>query len=152
MTPEPVTPVGAIPGGLRPTPLPTPTGGTEPQPEGPTDPGSDTGADIPNNTAPVAYVRVRFYFSECGGVTVEYPGYAPVGCRIHLDSTAKDASDKPTQAKGSPQWSFAGDVGNVSVNSYSSYTPAILGLAPASVTAWCTIDGVESHPLSLVFK
>jgi hypothetical protein len=150
MTPVPVAPIGVVPGGLRPTPVPTPSGGSDP--EGPSDPTSDNGADIPNNSAPVADVGAHVFFAECGGTVVDFPGYAPVGCRIHLDATAKDAARKPTRAKGDPVWSFEGDVGKVGVNSYTGYTPAVMGFAPASVTAWCTIDGVTSNPVSLVFK
>jgi hypothetical protein len=149
MTPAPVAPIGAAPGPARPTPVPVP-GSSEPA--GPSDPSNGGGADIPNNTAPVVEVGAHFFFAECNGSVIGYDDYAPVGCRIHLDATAKDASRKPTQAKGPPQWSFAGDVGNVSVNTYTSYTPALMGLAPARLTAWCTIDGVESNRFPLAFK
>jgi hypothetical protein len=108
------------------------------------------GDDIPDNTQPVARVEARIYFIECGGVAV--PGVeAPVGCRIHLDVTPKDSAGKPTRAKAGPQWSFT-NAGIVSVSSEVDYTPTLTALAPGTVVAACTIDGIASPSFPIVLK
>jgi hypothetical protein len=140
----PLTPVAPIPAAPRPSPTPTPD-----LPEDPPS-GGTPGDDIPDNTNPVARVEARIYFIECGGVAV--PGVeAPVGCRIHLDVTAKDQQGKPTRAKGGPQWTFS-NPGIISVSSEADYTPTLTALAPGAVTAACTIDGVTSPPFTILLK
>lgn len=144
----PVTPVAPIPAGPRPSPTPTPDLPEDP-PSGGGTPGTP-GDNIPDNTEPVARVEAKIFFVECGGVAV--PGVeAPVGCRIHLDVTPKDAAGKHTRAKGGPVWSFT-DSGIFSVSSAVDYTPTLTALAPGTSIASCTIDGITSPPFPIVVK
>ena len=69
--------------------------------------GDGDGPDIPDNTDPVARLKAKVYFVECDGGPVPGTGEAPVGCRVHLDVTPKDSSGRPTQAKGTPQWTYS---------------------------------------------
>ena len=58
----------------------------------------------------MAKVPTKVFFVECGGGAVpgsENATAADVGCRVHLDTTPKDAGGKPTQPKSGPQWSYS---------------------------------------------
>jgi len=139
-------------------PAPAPTANpSNPNPSNPnpTPPPSDGGGippDIPDNTAPVAKLGAKVYFVECDGVPVpgsEGSTEAQVGCRVHLDVTPKDANNKPTQAKHTPEWSFS----NMSIISVTSSTtgfnPTFIAKAPGTVTASCEADGVRSNDVTV---
>lgn len=141
-----------VPTPNNPAPAPNPN---NPNPQPPTNPPPDSGGgippDIPDNTAPVAKLGAKVYFVECNGA--ELPGSggateAPVGCRVHLDVTPKDANNKPTQAKGTPQWTFS-NMGIISIPSTSGYTPAFIAKAPGTVTTYCETDGIRSNDVTI---
>src|SRR5438046_1191619 len=69
---------------------------------------------------------------------------APVGCRVHLDVTPKDASNKPTQAKHTPEWSFS-NMGIIVIGDTSGFNPSFVAKAPGTVTAYAEADGVRSN-------
>lgn len=128
----------------------TPTNPTNPDPE-PPDTGGGIPPDIPDNTAPVAKLGAKVYFVECNGA--ELPGSggaseAPVGCRVHLDVTPKDANNKPTQAKGIPEWTFS-NMGIISIPSTKGFNPAFIAKAPGTVTTYCETDGVRSNDVTI---
>jgi hypothetical protein len=140
-TPAPQPPSNPAPG---PT---TPPGGEEPTPDG-------DGADIPDNDAPVAKLVAKVFFVECGGGPVAGSGgstEAPVGCRVHLDVTAKDSSGQPTRARNEPRWTFS-DLGLVQVGGTPPYNPTLLVKAPGLFSAFAQVDGVRSNELHLRFN
>ena len=149
-----VTPV-PLPQPQSPAPAPNPNPGAPapgatPVPEGE---GDGDGPDIPNNTNPVAKVLAKVFFVECDGAEVPGTGSAttaPVGCRVHLDATPKDAGGKPTQAKSTPQWSYS-DKSAIEVGGNSSFNPVLTVKKTGSVSAVCTIDGVRSNEVSIRF-
>ena len=145
-----VTPV-QLPEPQSPAPVPgAPTPNSTPVPEGE---GDGDGADIPNNTNPVARVQAKVFFVECNGGEVPGTGSAseaPVGCRVHLDVTPKDAGGKPTQAKGKPQWSYS-DTSAIDIAGNSPYNPVLTVKKTGSTSISCTIDGVRSNDISLRF-
>ena len=148
-----VTPV-VLPQPQSPAPAPTTPGAPNPSstpvPEGE---GDGDGPDIPNNSNPVARVLAKVFFVECNGAEVPGTGSsttAPVGCRVHLDATPKDAGGKPTQAKGSPQWSYS-DKSAIEVGGNSPFNPVLTVKKTGSLSAVCTIDGVQSNEVSIRF-
>src|SRR2546428_2383494 len=158
-TPVPSRAVAApvpVPPPADPAPAPT-ANPSNPNPSNPNPipPPSDGGGippDIPDNTAPVAKLGAKVYFVECDGVPVpgsEGSTEAQVGCRVHLDVTPKDANNKPTQAKHTPEWSFS----NMSIISVTSSTtgfnPTFIAKAPGTVTASCEADGVRSNDVTV---
>ena len=126
-----------------PTPEPVPT--MAPAPEPPDD-------GLPNNTAAVAEVTARVFFVECGSTHIpgsEYATEAPVGCRLHLDATPRDAYHQPTRPRGGPAWSWTS--GLTSGGSRSDYTPALAILQAGTFTANVAIDGVRSNDVVVRF-
>src|SRR6185295_9504661 len=96
-----------VPTPNAPAPVPTENPGN-PNPA-PQEPDGGIPPGVPDNTAPVTKLGAKVYFVECNGAEVPGSGgasEAPVGCRVHLDVTPKDANNKPTQTRGTPQWSF----------------------------------------------
>jgi len=134
-----------------PTPNPTNPSNPTPNPTSPPDSGGGIPPDIPDNTAPVVKLGAKVYFIECDGVPVPDSGganEAQVGCRVHLDVTPKDANNKPTQARGTPQWSYS-NLSIISVTSTNPYNPAFIAKAPGVVTAYCETDGVRSNDVTV---
>ncbi len=144
-----------VPTPAAPAPAPnTPANPSNPNqnPQPPTDPEGGIAPDIPDNTNPVAKLGAKVYFVECDGVPVpgsEGGNEAQVGCRVHLDVTPKDANNKPTRVKNTPEWSFS----NMSIISLSSSTtgfnPTFIAKAPGTVTASCEADGVRSNDVTI---
>ena len=135
--PAPTNPAPAPTPTVRPVPTPTPVQTT---------PGGEDG-DLPNNDAPVAKLGAKLYFVECDGVPVagsENAGSVPLGCRIHYDCTPKDGANRPTRAKGTPQWTF--DPSNlVKVTGRSAYNPVAATLGRGRLCAWAEVDRVRSN-------
>jgi hypothetical protein len=154
-----IVPTPEAPAPATPTPAPNP--GNNPPPPTPTpesgDDGSDgdgDGEDIPNNRSPVAKVVAKVFFVECGDHISDgslQGATAQVGCRVHLDVTAKDAGGKPTRARGGPDWHYS-DSSAFTVSVKNPYTPVLEVKRRGSTRAWCTIDGVRSQDLSLRFE
>lgn len=131
------------PSAVAPTPAPTPY---------PT-PRPDTGEDIPDNDAPVAKVGAKVFFIECDGQDTygtENATEAPVGCRLHMDCTAKDAANNPTRAKGEPHWHLS-DPQLVSGGRLNDYTPTFVIRAEGTLMLYVVIDGVRSNDVSIRF-
>ena len=136
-------------------PAPAPTANpNNPNPNNPAPPPEPDGGippDIPDNNAPVAKLGAKVYFVECNGAEVPGSGgakEAEVGCRVHLDVTPKDANNKPTRTRGTPQWSF-NNMGLISIPSTSGFNPAFIAMAPGTVTTWCEVDGVRSNDVTI---
>ncbi|HEY2943469.1 MAG TPA: hypothetical protein VGN09_13635 [Vicinamibacteria bacterium] len=161
--PDPTGPAGnpaPLPVVVVPVPVPTPANPAPNTPNNPSNPSNpdpeppDGGIppDIPDNTAPVTKLGAKVYFVECGGVEVPGSGGAsdaPIGCRVHLDVTPKDANNKPTQVRHTPEWSFS----NMSIinltSSVTGFNPTFIAKAPGTVTAYCEADGVRSNDVTI---
>ena len=134
------------------SPNPTPNGGTPTTaPEG-----NDDGSDefIPDNNSAVAHVTAKVFFVECGGQAVPGSGNsstAEVGCRVHLDTTPKDAAFKPTQPRGRPQWVYS-DQSAFSVGGTNPFTPVLQVNQRGSTSIYSVIDGVRSNTFSIRFE
>ena len=149
--PVTVTPV-ALPQPESSTPTPAPAGGTTSPTPDPSGDGSDE--FIPDNNNPVAKVTAKVFFVECGGGAVpgsENATTADVGCRVHLDTTPKDAGGKPTQPKNGPRWTYS-DTSSISIGGGNPYTPVLTVKGPGSLSAYSVIDGVQSNVVSIKFK
>lgn len=128
-TPAPTTPAPAP----RPAPVPPDQG------------------DIPNNDAPVTKLGVKVFFVECHGSMVpgsEHATEADVGCRIHFDSTPKDARNAPTRSRGTPSWSF-NNPSLIKVGKTVDFTPTVTAVKAGTLVAWAEVDGVRSTDLRI---
>jgi hypothetical protein len=127
-----------------PSPAPSPSA-PSPAPT-PTAPPSSPNAPPEPNRAPVARVGARVYFVECQGQIVS--GWdstsAPVGCRVHMDCTPRDAADLPTEPRSLPLWHLS-DMTLVSGGSRTSYTPAFTVVQPGSLVLQVEVDGIRSN-------
>lgn len=156
----PVIPVVVVP-----VPVPVPTAGPDPVPvptsAPPNNPNPNPNpnprptAEPPNNggnNSTVVRIGAKVYFIERNGQILEgseNATSAQVGDRIHLDATAKDASNLPTNAHGAPHWTFS-DTSVVAVSGGSGdWTPVMLVKHPGSISAYVEADGVRSNTVSL---
>ncbi len=142
-----------VPTPAAPAPAPNPANPNNPapNPQQPADPGGGIAPDIPDNTSPVAKLGAKVYFIECDGAQIpgsEGSNEAPVGCRVHLDVTPKDANNKPTQVNHTPEWTFS-NMGIISIPSTSGFNPAFVAKAPGTVTAYAEADGVRSNDVTI---
>jgi hypothetical protein len=140
-TPLPVVPSPSSP--LVPSPQPRP----EPTPVGGGDGGGGGGGEPPvTNRSPVAKVNAHVYFIECNGAPVPGSGggnRAPVGCRIHFDCTARDSSNSPTNARGTPVWTYS-NPGLVNGGN-TGYNPVVIAKSPGCFDYYAEVDGVRSN-------
>ena len=149
--PPPVVPI--------PIPPPEPPGGGAPVPPPPSDPtgGAPPGAppgQLPDNQNPVTKVGAKVFFVECDGQEVpgsELASEAPVGCRVHLDVTPKDASNKPTQVRQVPTWSFSNE-GIIRVSKKQDFTPTFTAVGAGTVDCYAEADGLRSNTVSIRLK
>ena len=144
-----------VPTPANPAPAPT-ANPTNPNPSNPapTPPPNDDGGippDVPDNTSPVVKLGAKVYFVECGGAPgpgSEGGSEAQVGCRVHLDVTPKDASNKPTRVKHTPEWTFS-NMGIIGIGDTTGFNPSFIAKAPGTVTAYCEADGVRSNDVTI---
>lgn len=129
------------------TPTPAPTSAPVPVASSAPVPTGGTGGDFPNNTAPVARLNIKVYFVECEGRQVpgsEYATSASVGCRIHMDATPRDGSNQPTQARGTPQWSYSNPE-LIKAGGNSPYNPVLNVKSTGNLSIQASVDGVSSN-------
>jgi hypothetical protein len=99
-------------------------------------------------------VTAKVFFVECGGQAIPDSGNsqtAEVGCRVHLDTTAKDAGGKPTRARGTPRWVYS-DTSAFSIGGNNPYTPVLQINQRGSTSIYSVIDGVQSNTFSIRFQ
>ena len=140
-TPPPVVPSPSSPLAPSPGPRPTPT------------PDSGGGEPPVTNTSPVAKLNASVYFVECGGAPVPGSGRAttaPVGCRLHLDCTARDATNSPTVPRGTPQWTYS-NPGLVD-GSRSGFNPVLTIKGAGHMDIYADVDGVRSGTIGIDFQ
>ena len=102
----------------------------------------------------MARLNASVYFVECGGVPL--PGTsrattAPVGCRVHLDATPRDANNSPTNPRGTPRWTY-GNPGLITVAGNSPFNPVITAKGPGHVDIFAAVDGVTSNTFGVSFE
>jgi len=138
----------------QPAPAPNPAPAPTPRPNPAPDPGPGIPPNIPNNNSPVTKVAAKVYFVECNGSMVpnsEHASEADIGCRIHMDCTPKDDRNAPTQARGTPQWSYS-DPGLVYIGGNSPYNPVLTARGSGELSMSVTIDGVRSNTVSIQIR
>jgi hypothetical protein len=149
--PSPQAPApGPGPNEPPPPPRPVPTNNPNPNPN----PGPGIPPNIPNNGSPVAKLGAKVYFVEVNGQAVpgtEGASQAPFNSRIHLDCTPKDASNAPTQARGTPVWTYS-DPSLISVSGRSPYNPVLTPRGSGSLTFYAEVDGIRSNTVSLTIQ
>jgi hypothetical protein len=126
------------------TPAATPTPGPAPTATPPPDPGVE-------NHSPVARIACSVYFVECNGDIV--PGShgatsAPVGCKVHLDATTKDASGDPTYRE--PHWVYS-NPGMVDIFDRNPWNPSITAHGPHHQEMYAEADGVRCSSIGVDF-
>jgi hypothetical protein len=149
--PVAATPAPTTPNNPEPNPAPNPKPNPTPKPA-PTAPPSD--GFIPNNNSPVTKLGVKVFFVECNGAMVpgsELATSADVGCRIHFDSTPKDASNSPTRSRGTPSWSF-NNMSLIKVGKTVDFTPTVQCVKAGTLVAWAEVDGVRSADLAISIR
>lgn len=159
---------GSIPIVVLPIPQLTPTPGVVPSPSSPAAPapnpnprptanpdqGGGGGGEPPTtNRSPVARLNASVYFVECDGAPV--PGTsrattAPVGCRLHLDCTARDGSNSPTIPRGNPQWTYS-NPGLVTGGS-SGFNPVLTIRGAGHMDIYAEVDGFRSATFGIDFQ
>jgi hypothetical protein len=139
---------------LAPSPNPNPRPTATPVPGGDGRGGGGGGGEPPTtNRSPVARLNASVYFVECNGAPV--PGTsradtAPVGCRLHLDCTARDGSNSPTIPRGNPQWTYS-NPGLVSGGS-SGFNPVLTIRAAGHLDIYAEVDGFRSATFGVDFQ
>jgi hypothetical protein len=99
----------------------------------------------------VTKLGAKIYFVENGGQMVAYPP-APVGSRIHLDATPKDAGNNPTRARGTIHWTFSRtDIVKIG-NTDGNYNPTLTAKAPGDLSAYAEVDGIRSNNVDIVIR
>lgn len=129
-----------------PTPTATPVGTPTPAPTA--TPPPDSGGE---NRSPVARIACSVYFIECNGEIV--PGShgassAPVGCKVHLDATTKDASGDPTYRE--PSWVYS-NPGMVDIFGANPWNPSITARGPHHQDMYAQADGVRCASIGVDF-
>lgn len=143
LTPTPTPPVPSPSSPNAPAPNPNPT------------PRPDQGGGEPpvTNTSPVVKLNAHVYFIECDGAPV--PGSAnastaPVGCRIHFDCTPRDATNSPTNARGTPRWTYSNP--SLVNGGNTGYNPVVIAKAPGCFDFYAEVDGVKSGTSSICIQ
>lgn len=150
LTPTPgVVPSPSSP--LAPSPNPNPRPPATPVPGG--DGGGGGGEPPTTNRSPVARLNASVYFVECNGAPV--PGTsrateAPVGCRLHLDCTARDGSNSPTIPRGNPQWTYSNP--GLATGGSSGFNPVLTIRSAGRMDIYAEVDGFRSATFSVDFQ
>jgi hypothetical protein len=130
-----------------PAPNPEPNPAPNPNPRAtPTPPPDDNDDFIPNNNSPVTKLGAKVFFLECNGAIIpgsENATATDVGCRIHFDSTPKDANNAPTRSRGTPSWSF-NNMSLIKITKTVDFTPTAMAVKSGTLVAWAQVDGVRS--------
>lgn len=145
---------GSSPGAPTPAPTPTPT----PTPAATPPPPCPDGAC--GNTSPVVRTQLRLYllFDDKGKLVEPTPDPVkqvveepiPVGYRIRLDVTGRDAEGRETNGKGQITW-FYSDDDMVGTDPRSAWQRDVTVLKPGKWSVYVIFDGVGSNDLNFTF-
>jgi hypothetical protein len=148
-TGPPTTPLPTTPGPTNPTPKPpnNPNPNPNPTPKPPNNPGNTGGSTV--------RIGAKVYFVERNGQILEGSENATealVGDRVHLDATAKDAQNLPTNTQGPPHWSYSSP-SLVSVSGApGDWTPVMLVKHPGVMSVYVEADGIRSNTVTISFR
>jgi hypothetical protein len=134
--------------------VPSPTPRPSPTPGGGGGGGGGGGEPPTTNTSPVVRLNANVYFVECNGQALPNSARAttaPVGCRVHLDCTARDGSNAPTIPRGTPRWTYS-NPGLIHVGGGSPFNPVITAKGPGHVEFYAEVDGVRSETRGITFQ
>ncbi len=117
---------------------------------------AECGGDVPANTEPPSFVSIKIYrvVDPNGQQLGTFPDPIPIGSRITLDATPKDASRKPTQAsKEGIIWKFTGTDGAFDIiGDDECFNPKIRVLGAGVLSVSATADGAPSDPKILTIN
>jgi hypothetical protein len=107
----------------------------------------------PTPRAPaVAKVRIKIEYIDCPATGEVIQGgpynWTSVGCRIHMDLTARDRYNKPVDGQGRPEWSF-NDPSLVYVRDDNTHTPVLRAEKTGKLLITGQQDGVKSNTVQI---
>lgn len=138
---QPTTPIPVVPS-TRPSP--TPNAGPTPKPR-PIPP------PVPANTNPVAKLSIQIESVTCNGVPLKSNtsfDEVPVGCKMYIDTTPKDAQNNRTTPQGVPEWTFTPS-SLVTVNYIDPFAPIATADSPGVLVIYSEVDGIRSKDLEV---
>lgn len=136
------------------SPSPSPSATPTPAPQATPTPTPEESPEINDNDAPVDHVGAGVYYVDCNGELVPDSRNAkevPVGCRVHLDATPKDADNVPTNPRVAPEWWFS-NPGAIEVSGSNPLGPMITARVAHRQTINVWVDGVQSNTFSINFQ
>lgn len=121
-------------------PTPTPTPAATPTP-------------TPSPKAPIVVkVNIKIEFIDCPATGEVIQGgpynWTSVGCRIHMDLTARDRYNKHIDGKGRPEWTF-NDPSLVYVRDDGTHTPTLRAEKTGKLLIQGEQDGVRSNTVQI---
>jgi hypothetical protein len=144
----PAAPVAPPPTAL-PAPTPAPTPNPEPSPSSCPEPCEPT----VTNDMPAAKLTIRLYIltDEHGQLVGDYdPQAIPVGWRLTLDATAKDAQGQETNGQKVVRW-IIDNSGIVQLGGSHLHQLKVTPRAPGPIEVYARQDGVDSNTLRFRF-
>jgi hypothetical protein len=142
------TPSVSMPAPPTPAPTPEPT----PVPSPPPTP-CDTCEETVTNDSPAARLSIRLYIltDEHGQLVRDYDTEAiPVGWRLTLDATAKDAQNRETNGQKVVRW-FVDDESIVQLGGSHLHQLKVTPRGPGRIEVYARQDGVDSNTLKFRF-
>jgi hypothetical protein len=144
-------PLAPAPPAPAPTPAPTPEPTPTPTPSPPSC-SEPCEAPVTNNN-PAARLSIRLYIltNEDGQLVRDYDTEAiPVGWRLTLDATAKDAQGRETNGDRVVRW-FVDNEGIVQLGGSHLHQIKVTPQAPGRIEVYARQDGVNSNTLKFRF-
>ena len=138
---------------VAPAPTPTPVPAPTPEPAPSTCPADVCGEQPVTNDNPAARLTIRLYIltNEGGQLVRDYdPQAIPVGWRLTLDATAKDAEGNETNGRKVVHWAVENS-GIVQVGGSHLHQLKITPRATGPIEVSARQDGVDSNTLRFRF-
>jgi hypothetical protein len=147
--PDPVL----LPESITATPTPAPTATPTPAPS--PSPAACGGCEAPvTNAAPPARLTIKVYKvvdrnEVLQPLTDRDP--IPVGFKVTIDATAKDANEQETNGVSGWVAFFIDDEDVAQLDGNHAFQRKVKASAPGTVQVWANLDGVRSNTLTLRF-
>jgi hypothetical protein len=142
------------PAASPPTPAPEPTPAPTPVPTPTPSPSTCPECEPPvTNNNPAVRLNIRLYIltNENGALVRDYdPEAIPVGWRLTLDATAKDAMNQETNGDKVVRW-FVDNPGIVQVGGSHLHQLKVTPRTPGRIEVYARQDGVDSNTLKFRF-
>lgn len=144
------------PAAPTPQPTPTPTPAPTPTPTPQPTPTPDCGGCEPpvTNANPPARLTIRVYKVVDKNEVLQpltERDLIPVGFKVTVDATAKDADERETNGISGWVAYFVSDEDVVNVGGNHPFQRKLTGLKEGTVEVWAKLDGVRSNTLVLRF-